>query len=82
LEIRSDAEVLGAMILGRSTVEYHLQDGDAAYLVPATGSVRVNGVRIGTRDGATIHNENRIEVEALVNSEVVLIVTGLERGAV
>jgi redox-sensitive bicupin YhaK (pirin superfamily) len=79
LEIRSDAEVLGAMILGGSTIEFELRESDAAYLVPATGSVRVNGVRIGTRDGATIRNENRIQVEALVNSEVVLIVTGLER---
>ena len=37
------------------------------------GAVEVNGVRLGTRDGAAITGEARLEVKALEDAEVVLV---------
>lgn len=79
LPIRADAEVSGAILEGGTIIEHTLQRGDDAYLVPATGSLTVNGVRVKARDGLVIRDETSIRIEALVNAEVVLIVTASQR---
>ena len=73
LRIRTDGRVLGATIRAGETVEYDLGAGRHAYLVPATGAVEVNGVRIDARDGAAIRDEARITLKAIEDSEVVLV---------
>lgn len=75
LPIRADAEVSGANLKGGTTIEHTLQKGDLAYLVPATGSVTVNGVHVKARDGPVIRKETSVRIEAMVNVEVLLIVT-------
>lgn len=75
LPIDADAEVLGALLEEGSTTEHSLGRGDAAYLVPASGSVSVNGVRVKAREGLVIRGEKILQVEALTNAEAVLIVT-------
>jgi hypothetical protein len=45
-----------------------------AYLVLAMGSVIVNGVRVEAREGVALREEPSIEVEALSDGELVLIV--------
>jgi redox-sensitive bicupin YhaK (pirin superfamily) len=75
LPIGADAEVCGALLEGGSTSDFPLLPSDAAYLVPATGSVSINGVRVGAREGLAIRGERIIRVEALVQAEVVLVVT-------
>src|SRR5215218_9109364 len=57
LPIRADARVLGARLEPGQQIEYRLRPGRHAYLVPASGAVSVNGVRIGERDGAAIRDE-------------------------
>lgn len=47
--------------------------GRHAYLVPAQGSVEVNGVRIDARDGAAIADEALLAVKALEDAEVILV---------
>jgi redox-sensitive bicupin YhaK (pirin superfamily) len=42
------------------------------YLVPATGSVEINGVEIGKRDGAAIRDVAVLTIKALEDSEFVL----------
>src|SRR6266853_5271255 len=54
LPIRSPARVLGATLKVDETVEYVLGQRRHGYLVPASGAVEVNGVRIDARDGAAI----------------------------
>ena len=44
-----------------------------AYLVPATGAVEVNGVRLDARDGAAITGETALPITALEDAEVVLV---------
>ena len=75
LPIRTDAEVSGAMLNAGSETTYNFKAGDAAYLVPATGEIEVNGKRIEAREGLVIREESAVTIKALEDSEVVLIVT-------
>lgn len=74
LPIRTDAEVSGAMLNAGTETIYSFQPGDAAYLVPATGEIEVNGKRIEAREGLVIRRESAVTIKALEDSEVVLIV--------
>jgi redox-sensitive bicupin YhaK (pirin superfamily) len=73
LPIRTDARVLGAKLKAGETVEYELGDARFGYLVPAAGTVEVNGVRIEARDGAAIKDEKTIRVRAVEDAEIVLV---------
>jgi len=73
LPIRAEARVLGATLKAGDSVEYRLSPDRHAYLVPAVGSVDVNGLRIETRDGAAIANETVLKLKALEDAEVVLV---------
>ncbi len=73
LPLRTDARVLGATLPAGAETEYELGETRHGYLVPATGAVEVNGVRLGARDGAAIHGEPVIRVKALQDAELVLV---------
>ena len=55
------------------TADYAIGAERNGYLVPATGAITVNGVRIGARDGAAIRQEATITISALEDSEIVLV---------
>ncbi len=73
LPIRADARVLGAALRAGETAEYAFGAKRLGYLVPSTGSVEVNGVRLAARDGAAIKDEPILKVTALEYAEVVLV---------
>ena len=73
LRINTPARVLGATIPAGETVTYDLGAHRHAYLVPATGAVEVNGVRLDARDGAAIKDEAVLTVKALDDAEVVMV---------
>ena len=73
LPIRTDARVLGATLKAGETVTYRFATGRKGYLVPATGAVEIEGLRIDTRDGAAIRDTDEIIVKALADSEIVLV---------
>lgn len=73
LPIRTDARVAGATLRAGETAEYALGAERRAYLVPAIGSVEVNGVRLDARDGAAIADEALLRITALEDAEVVLV---------
>jgi redox-sensitive bicupin YhaK (pirin superfamily) len=73
LPIRTNARVLGATIKAGETVEYPLGEGRHAYLVPATGAIEVNGVRLEARDGAAIRQEQALRVTAIDDAELILV---------
>ena len=75
LSIRANARVTGATLKAGDTVEYPLDPGRNAYLVPALGLVEVNGERVKARDGAAIRDLNSIKITALEDSELVLVDT-------
>jgi hypothetical protein len=74
LPIRADAEVFGAVLPAGAAAKLELEAGHDAYLVPAVGSVIVNGVRVETREGVALREEASIEVQALSDAELVLVV--------
>ena len=76
LPIRSDARVAGATLKAGETTEYKLGAGRYAYLVAASGSIEVNGVHAGTRDGLAIADEDVLRVKALEDAEIVLVDAG------
>ena len=73
LAIRADGRVLAASVKAGETVEYALGAGRHGYLVPATGAVTVNEVRLDTRDGAAIRDEEILRITAIEEAELVLV---------
>src|SRR3974377_452769 len=65
LPIRTDARVIGATLKAGETAEYALGKTRHGYLVPAKGSVEVNGVALNARDGAAIQQEPVVKVRAI-----------------
>jgi redox-sensitive bicupin YhaK (pirin superfamily) len=73
LPIRAQARVLGATLKAGEAVEYALGKRRHGYLVPASGAVEVNGVRIDARDGAAIKDVATVRIIAIEDSEVVMV---------
>jgi hypothetical protein len=73
LPIRTDARVLGATLKAGESTTYALGKDRSGYLVPAVGTVEVNGVKLNARDGAGIKDEDVITVIALEDAELVLV---------
>jgi hypothetical protein len=72
LPIRQDATLFGATLNAGQTLRHALAAGRKAYLVPATGRVRVNGEALDARDGLAIWNEDALEIAAEQDSELLL----------
>ena len=73
LAIRADARVLGATLKSGQSIDYPLGAGRFGYLVPASGAVEIDGVRVGPRDGAAIRDVEMLTVTALEDAEIVLV---------
>jgi redox-sensitive bicupin YhaK (pirin superfamily) len=73
LPIRTDARIVGASIKAGETAEYQLGKNRRGYLVPATGAVEIEGVRVNARDGAAIGDIETLKVTAIEDSEIVLV---------
>src|SRR5215210_8010564 len=72
LTINADARVLGATVKAGGRVAIEADPARHLYLVPS-GRVRVNGAKAASRDGVAITGEERIEIEAEDDSELVLV---------
>ena len=73
LPLYADAAVLAAKLGAGERTRYTLPKGRAAYLVAATGEIKVNGMLARTRDGVALREEPEIEIEALEMAEIVLV---------
>jgi len=73
LPIRTDARVVGATLKAGETADYPLGKERKAYLVPATGAVQIDDVRINARDGAAISDVDVLRITAIEDSEIVLV---------
>lgn len=73
LKIRTEGRVVGATIRAGETVTYKLGKDRRGYLVPATGAVEIEGVRVNARDGAAIKEVETLSVTGIEDSEVVLV---------
>ena len=75
LPLHADGAVLAGRLGAGQTVRHSLKPGTKAYLVAAEGSVTVNGVKLGTRDGAAIEGETELTITAGEPAELVLVET-------
>jgi redox-sensitive bicupin YhaK (pirin superfamily) len=75
LPIRTSARVLGATLKAGQQAEYRLAAGRHAYLVPAAGTITVNGIEAATGDGLAIEDERMLHVTASEDAEIVLVDT-------
>ena len=73
LPLYADAAVLAGTLRKGETARLSLAPGRAFYLVPATGAVEVNGVSIGTRDGAAIKDVDEVSIVAPDDAELVVV---------
>jgi redox-sensitive bicupin YhaK (pirin superfamily) len=73
LPIRSKARVLGATLKAGEEAHYSIGADRHGYLVPSSGAIDVNGVRLSARDGAAIRKEDTLTIKALEDSEIILV---------
>jgi redox-sensitive bicupin YhaK (pirin superfamily) len=73
LPIRAHARVLGATMRTGDTIEYMLGQRRHGYLVPASGAVEINSVRIEARDGAAIKDVAVVKLTAIEDAEIVMV---------
>lgn len=74
LPIRTDARVLGATLKAGETLEYNFSSPERyGYLVAAKGKIDINGQLFDARDGAAIHQEEKIIITAIEDAELVLV---------
>ena len=73
LLIHQDAALLGATLTAGGRLSHALASGRRAYLVAPRGRIKANGVAANARDGLAIEGEERIEIAAEEESEIVLV---------
>lgn len=73
LPIRADARVLGATLKAGQCMSTSCANTRQAYLVPTHGVVIVNGERVEAGDGIAMTDETQLVVEAIEDTEVVLV---------
>jgi redox-sensitive bicupin YhaK (pirin superfamily) len=73
LPIRACARVLNARLTVGESIEYGLRGPRLAYLVPSTGTIDVNGVRIYARDGAAIRDVDIVTITAIEDVDLVMV---------
>jgi quercetin 2,3-dioxygenase len=73
LPIRARARVLNAKLKVGKTVEYDFREPRLAYLVPSSGTVEVNGVRIRQRGGAAIKGVAVVKIAAIEDADVLMV---------
>jgi quercetin 2,3-dioxygenase len=78
LPINADAAVLAATLKAGQTLRQPSAAGRAAYLVPATGAIEVNGVPVAMRNGVAIRDEAEIAITAKQDAELVLVEVAAE----
>jgi redox-sensitive bicupin YhaK (pirin superfamily) len=73
LPIRADAKVLAAKLPAGETLEYAANPARHLYLVAPSGAITVNGQRANPRDGIAVTGEERLEIRAEDDAEIVLV---------
>ena len=73
IPIDQDATLFAGTLAKGTKLSHPLGADRQAYLVPATGALDLDGTRVGTRDGAVVRDADVMEIEALEDSEVILV---------
>ena len=71
--IHADAELRAGVLAAGETATHSLGTGRHAYLVPARGTIEVNGTTVPSRAGVYVTGEDAITLRAVDEAEVVLV---------
>ncbi len=72
LKIYQDAAIFAGVIVAGKSFTMNIEANRHLYLVPATGSISVNGSKANARDGIHVENIDSIEIKASADAEIVL----------
>lgn len=72
LPIRTDGRVLGATLKAGETLTHEVARGRHAYLVPATGSLNIDGTPVNARDGVAL-GEGKFTITAVADADIILV---------
>ena len=73
LPLNVDAALLAGVVRKGDSVRLPVAKGRGLYLVPATGSVTVNGLSVNARDGAAVSDETQAVITAMADAELVVV---------
>jgi quercetin 2,3-dioxygenase len=73
LPLYADAAVLAGTLAEGQTTKLQFAPGRGGYLVPVTGSITVNGITAGPRDGVAIIQESTVTIKATEATELVMV---------
>ncbi|WP_068077113.1 pirin family protein [Novosphingobium lentum] len=73
LPLRADARVMAARIAHGEKLALTIDPARHIYLVSQVGAILVNGIPAAARDGVAITGEDRIEIHAVDDAEIVLV---------
>jgi hypothetical protein len=73
LPIRARARILNAKLKTNQSMRHSLGEPRQAYLVPVSGEIDINGVKISTLDGVSIEKVSTITIKATEASDVILV---------
>jgi hypothetical protein len=65
--------VLNAKLQVGESIEHVLREPRFAYLVPSTGTIDIDGVRIHARDGAAITDVDTVTITAIEDADVLMV---------
>ena len=72
VKIRQDNDLYASVLAPGEGVKHDLKPGRHAYVQVARGSIRLNGKKLETGDGAAISQEQWVELTAVDDAEVLL----------
>lgn len=73
LPLRADARLLAGRLQAGRSLTYEIGAGHDLYLVPSTGTVRVDGIEVEAGDGVAVINQASVEFEAVQDVELVVV---------
>ena len=73
LHLHRDAAVLGAKLKNGEEVTYHFDTGRRGYLVSTEAAIKVNGEDANARDGILVTGEDKINIRALGDTDIVMV---------
>ncbi|QNT78043.1 pirin family protein [Entomobacter blattae] len=72
LKIRTDGRLQCATLEKGKTLEHKIDPHRHIYIVPAKGSIEVNGITVNAYDGLAVMDESKLDIKALEDSEIVM----------
>ena len=75
LPLHADARLLGSRLRANESLTHSPTRGRKAYLVPAEGSLMINGTHVGKGSGVAMWGDDPLTITALSDAEIIMVET-------